>query len=200
MKAQPLREKLREATGAAIIDAAESVAAEEGVGGASIQAIAERAGTAVGTIYNHFRDKEELFAALFSRRREELYAAIDASAKRHAREAFPKQLEVFVRTVFEYFDGRRVFLRIAFENEQPQIVKGTDGRKRPAIQQLQDRAERVVRIGIRERRLRADSADLLAPLLVSLLRAVLVARNLDEKPFAPETERAVSLFLDGAAK
>jgi AcrR family transcriptional regulator len=197
---QPLREKLREATWSAIVDAAEYVAAEQGMAGASVQAIAERAGTAVGTIYNYFHDKDQLFDALFTRRKEELYSAIDAAAKRCAREPFERQLEAFVRSVFEYFDARRAFLRIAFEVEKPQIVKGADGRKRPAAQQLQERAERVVRVGLREKRLREDAADLLATLLVSIVRGVLIARNLDDRPFLAETERVVSLFLGGAGK
>ena len=200
MKPQPLREKLREATAVAIVEAAEQVAAEQGVAGASVQAIAERAGTAVGTLYNHFPDKEGLFDALFSRRREELYAAIDASARKYAGEPFEVQLEGFVRSVFDHFDARRTFLRIALEAEKPQIVKGDDGRRRPAMQQLQDRAERVVRIGLREKRLRPEGADMLSTVLVSLIRAVLVLRNLDDAHFGPETARVVSLFLNGAAK
>jgi AcrR family transcriptional regulator len=199
MGTQLLRTRLREATWTAIVDAAEEVAADEGVRDASIQAIADRAGTAVGTIYNYFRDRDGIFAALFARRREELYSAIDASARRHARAPFERQLEVFVRTVFEYFDGRRSFVRICLESERPPVVRGDDGRRRPAMQQLQERAERIVRIGIRERRVKDDGARLLAPFLVSLIRATLVARNIDDRPFAPETERVVSFFLRGAA-
>jgi AcrR family transcriptional regulator len=198
MGAQLLRDRLREATWSAIVDAAEEVAGDEGVGEASIQAIADRAGTSVGTIYNYFRDRDGLFEALFTRRREELYAAIDASARRHAGEPFEQQLEAFVRAVFEYFDGRRAFLRICQE-AKPQVVREDAGRRRPAMQQLQDRAERIVRIGIRERRLKDDGAKLLAPFLVSLIRATLVARNIDDRPSAPETERVVSFFLRGAA-
>jgi AcrR family transcriptional regulator len=200
-KPQPLREKLRAATGQAILEAAESVAAEEGVAGASLQAIAQRAGTAVGTIYNYFPDKHELFEALFSRRREELFEAIDASAKEHARAPFERQLEAFVQAVFDHFDARRAFLRIALEAEKPQVVKGVDGRKQPAMRQLQERAERVVRAGVRERVLREKSdTEFLVTVLVAIVRAVLIMRNLDERPIGPETQRAVSLFLRGAAR
>jgi AcrR family transcriptional regulator len=200
MKAQALRDRLRETTWIALLDAAEEVAADEGVSGASIQAIAGRAGTAVGTVYNYFHDRTGLLRALFSRRSDELYAAIDASTRRHVRDPFERQLEVFVRTVFAYFDGRRAFVRICLEAQRPQIVRDDDGRKRPAMQQLQDRAERIVRIGVRDQRLRADGAGLMASFLVSVIRAVLVARNLDEQPFEPETERVVSFFLQGAAR
>jgi AcrR family transcriptional regulator len=202
MKTQPLRVKLREATWNAILEAAEQVAAEEGSGNASLQAIAERAGIAVGTIYNYFDDKLKLFDALFERRREELYAAIDDASKTHARAPFAEQLVAFVGAVFTYFDVRRPFLRIALEADSSRAMVASEkgNGKHPAMQQLQERAERVVRIGVREKRLREDGADLLATVLVSIVRGVLVVRAQSDRPFSPETERVVSLFLDGAAK
>jgi AcrR family transcriptional regulator len=202
MKIQPLRLKLREATGTAILEATEAVAAEEGFASASLQAIAERAGIAVGTIYNYFQDKNELIDALTTRRREELCEAIDLAAKEHAREPFGAQLEAFVRAVFTHFDGRRAYLRIALESAplRSHIVKGADGSKHPAMQQLQERAERIVRIGVREKKLRDESVDLLATVLVAIVRGVLIVRSQGELPFAPETARVVSLFLSGAGK
>jgi AcrR family transcriptional regulator len=202
MKTQPLRLKLREATSNAILEAAEEVAAREGTASASLQDIAERAGIAVGTIYNYFDDKVVLFDALFALRRAELYDAIDEAAKQHARDPFGPQLDAFVRAVFAFFDERRTFLRIALEFEalRPQVVKAKGGGKQPSMQQLQDRAERVVRIGLREKELRDGDADLLATVLVSVVRGVLVMRASTDKPFALETERVVSLFLKGAGK
>lgn len=200
MKVQPLRVQIREATWRAILDAAEAVAAAEGASNASLQAIAERAGVAVGTIYNHFQDKEELLAALFARRREELYAEIDRTTKAHVREPFAEQLDAFVATVFEYFDSRRAFLRLAVESEKPAIVKGEDGRRHPAMRQLHDRAERIVRIGLREKKLRDGEPPLLAAVLVSIVRGVLILLAHGDQPFASETKRVVSLFLHGAAR
>jgi AcrR family transcriptional regulator len=198
MSIQPLRVKLREATGLAILDAAEQIAAEAGLPSASLQAIAERAGVAVGTIYNYFPDRQELFAALFKRRREELSAAIDETTKKHAKEPFAAQLEAFVNGVFTHFDRHRPYLRIALDS-QP-IVTEDDGKKRPAMQQLQERAARIVRLGVREKRLRDVEVELLATVLVSIVRGVLLMRAHRDEPFAPETARVVSLFLDGAGK
>src|ERR1700722_5610448 len=92
MKTQPLRLTLREATANAILEAAEHVAARGGLSNVSLQAIAEQAGVAVGTIYNYYEDKPALFDALFTRRREELFSAIDAATKQHGREPFARQL------------------------------------------------------------------------------------------------------------
>jgi AcrR family transcriptional regulator len=202
MKVQPLRAQLREATWRGILDAAEDVAAAEGPRGASLQAIAERAGVAVGTIYNYFQDKDELFEALFARRREELYAEIDRTMRTHAGEQFAQQLEAFVASVFEYFDSRRAFLRLALESEKlrPQVIRGKDGRKHPAMQQLLESAERIVRIGQREKKLRETDAPLLASVLVSIVKGLLVMMAYGERPLSSETQRVVSLFLHGAAK
>ncbi len=202
MKVQPLRVQLREATWRAILDAAEAVVAAEGASKASVQAIAERSGVAVGTIYNYFRDKDGLLEAIFARRREELYAEIDRVDKAHDREPFVQQLEAFVAAVFAHFDSRRTFLRLAVESEKvrPAVVKGKDGRKHPALQQLQECAERIVRIGLREKALRESDVPLLASVLVSIVKGVLVLRAHGEEHFASETQRVVSLFLRGAAK
>ena len=56
----------------AILDAAEAVFAERGFHGARIQDIAERARTAVGTVYNHFEDKDDVLGALLEKRSEEM--------------------------------------------------------------------------------------------------------------------------------
>ncbi len=199
MNAPTLRERFREATSTAILDAAEEVAAVGGMPAASLQTIAQSAGVAVGTIYNHFEDREALFAALFARRRAELLATLDTSMKNEA--GFEAQLDAFVRTVFTYFDARRTFLRLALESEsfRPPVRK-PDGRTEPAMQQLLLRAERVVRAGVREKRLRTEAADLGAIVLVAIVKGVLHARLHGPKTFVEETERVLSLFLQGAGK
>jgi AcrR family transcriptional regulator len=199
MKAQPLRVTLREATGSAIIDAAERVAASGGLSGANLQAIADQAGVAVGTIYNYFADKDGLFEALFKRRREEMFVTIDAATKQYRSEPFAAQLDAFLRAVFGFFDLRRDFLRIAIEAERIG-VKGEDTKRGPAMQQLQERAERIIRIGVREKQLRDHPPDLLATILVSIVRGVFATRAHLEQAFAPEAERVASIFLQGAGK
>lgn len=202
MKLRPLRERLRESTWAAILDAAEDVAASEGLPAASLQAIAQRAGIAVGTIYNYFHDRQELFAALFTRRREELFDYIETEAKRHANGSFQEQLTAFVRAVFTHFDARRTFLRIALEAEQvrPAVVKGIDGKRRTSMQQLLTHAERILRVGAREKRVKEDKSNVHAMVLVSILKGILITRVDHEAPFAAETENVVSLFLHGVSR
>ncbi|MFB0951680.1 MAG: helix-turn-helix domain-containing protein, partial [Rhodospirillales bacterium] len=47
-----------------ILDAARQIFEEDGIEGASIRAIAKKAGYTPGAIYFHFASKEEIYAAL----------------------------------------------------------------------------------------------------------------------------------------
>ena len=70
-----MRERFRREVATAIAAAAEAVFAEEGVHSAHVGHIAKRAGVAVGTLYNHFEDRDALLAALLRERGEELASA-----------------------------------------------------------------------------------------------------------------------------
>jgi AcrR family transcriptional regulator len=201
MRTQSLRERLRESTSAAILDAAEAVGAADGLGGLTLQAVAQRAGIAVGTIYNYFDDRRELIEALFSRRREELFTAMDQTAKGHAGERFEAQLDAFVRVVLKFFDSRRAYLRLALEaaDSEPALGKGGE-RRRAAMTQLTAHAERVLKVGAKEKRVREDGAHLHAVALVGMLKGVLYAHVASETTLESETAAIVGIFLHGVAK
>lgn len=61
--------KNAEQTRIAILDAAEELFAEKGIAPTTLEAISRAAGVTRGAFYWHFKDKSDLFAALFERRR-----------------------------------------------------------------------------------------------------------------------------------
>src|SRR6266480_7813304 len=61
------RERRRELTRNALLDAARHVFAQRGFSGASLEEIAETAGFTRGAIYKNFANKEELFFEVFER-------------------------------------------------------------------------------------------------------------------------------------
>lgn len=199
-KAPTLRDRLRETTSTAILEAAEQVAAQEGSANASLSAIAEKAGVAVGTIYNYFKDRDELFNALFAKRRTEYYEAIDVATRAHAREPFEQQLRGFLSGVFEYFDSHRAFLRICFEADNQARFHAKQGDAKPAAQQLHERAERIVKVGLKEKRLKEESSDAYAIVLSSIVRGYLMARQDDPRSYAGEVDRVMDIFLHGASR
>jgi AcrR family transcriptional regulator len=199
MSAHSLRARFKATVTGAILDAAEELAAEVGVPNTNLQAVAKRAGVAVGTIYNHFEDRSELFAELFARRREELYETLDAATKKAAGRGFDAQLETYVSTVFSYFDTRRAFLRLALEGHKPPPVRKAR-EAHNSMEQLTVRAERIVRAGIKEKKLRADAAELAPLFMTAAIRAVLIARADLPTPLVGETKRVIELFLKGTSR
>lgn len=59
-------------TQAALLDAAEGLFAEHGIGGATIADISSAAGCSIGAFYHHYRDKRSIQFALFERYAAEL--------------------------------------------------------------------------------------------------------------------------------
>lgn len=67
-----------------LLDAAESVFAERGFHGATLEQVAERAGYTRGALYWNFKDKDDLFAAVVERRSDERLGAIEEHRRRAA--------------------------------------------------------------------------------------------------------------------
>ena len=73
-------------TRAKLLDAAAALFVERGLQGASVEAIAERAGFTRGAFYSNFSTKEEVFTELLQDR---VYAAYRAMAERHLHDPEP---------------------------------------------------------------------------------------------------------------
>ena len=93
-------EARKAATRERIAAAALDQVAEGGYGSAGVQAVAARAGVAVGTVYRHFPSKAELFAEVFRRaaqRELEVVTEVAAADGRGARERCAAGVEAFCR-------------------------------------------------------------------------------------------------------
>lgn len=73
-----LRDETRAIFRAAVLDAAEEEFAQRGFEAARMQDVAKRARVAVGTVYNHFANKEDLLAELLRVRGDDMFAAFAA--------------------------------------------------------------------------------------------------------------------------
>jgi AcrR family transcriptional regulator len=62
------------------VDAARALLEAGGYGGASVQAVADRAGVSAGALYRHFESKAELFVEVFRDAARRDLAAVDAAA------------------------------------------------------------------------------------------------------------------------
>jgi len=190
-----LKDRFREETGEVVLAAAEQLFAQEGLHGASMAQIADRAGVAVGTLYNHFKDRETLLEALLDRRRGEMLDSIDQQLARLSKEPFARQLQGFLQVVFDYFEEHRAFLLIVFEH-------GSWKKCNETPRALYQRIEPLLRLGHREKALRPDTHQSFAVVLLGSVRATFLREKYGLAPLsAPDAVAAITdAFLRGAAR
>jgi AcrR family transcriptional regulator len=187
----------------AILDAAEAVFAESGFHGARIQDIAARARIAVGTVYNHFAQKDDVLKALLEERSEELLAELRAGDDAAA--PFPDRLHACVSRTLAYVDRHRAFFAIANEHG---LVAGSASpgarlEARPAEKAEKFRAvfRDVVEAGIRAGDLEPMDVDVLSRFLSGTMRAFVLSSLAGEgADVAAHATMTVDLFLHGASR
>jgi AcrR family transcriptional regulator len=194
---QSLRDRLREATNREILAAAERVFAEQGLDKASMAQIAERAGVAVGTLYNRFEDRDALLEAVLSDRRAELLEKLDRAAATAAGAAFRAQLVSFFATLFGHFDEHQAFLRLVLASEV-----GPREKRAQMSRALLERLEAILKRGQRDKSLRRDPGGTFAPFLLAAGKSIVHRADfgLPPLPNRESAEQLVTLFLEGAGR
>lgn len=80
MNALPRREQNRLTREKRILEAAQEIFASQGYSGATMDAVAARAGLTKPTLYQYFASKETLFAAMMAARRDDMLVAFEGRA------------------------------------------------------------------------------------------------------------------------
>lgn len=196
----PIRRNPRQgrarATVEAVLEAAAQILEARGLKGATTNAIAERAGVSVGSLYQYYPDKGALVLALYERHLEQLHAAMDACF----REAEGLPLEGAVRHLIAglvaLYQARPGLQRVLVE-EVPHL--GGDRRTREVEALLRARVQ-----GFLEARrdelghARPDlAASVIVPTVESLTHAAAREGRLLEAELLPELDRLVLGYLRG---
>lgn len=196
-RADRLKDRLKAVTRAAILEAAEDVFARDGITRARIDTIATRAGVSVGTIYNHIGDRDALFGAVLTLRRQEYLDGIERALDETEGEDVRVRLERLARTMLEHVDRHRGFFAIVLESaEGPRRAKPPE-----AVALLLEGIESVLRRGAKDGALRSELGRPEALLFAGMLRAAIRDRLADPRsPSAASWAGTIAaLFVDGAA-
>jgi AcrR family transcriptional regulator len=193
-----LRDRLREQTHAAILDAAERTVTDEGTALARIDAIAAAAGVSVGTLYNHFADRDALVAAVIEDRRRALLGYLT--------ELVDDQTSDFTSKIRRFFDvfaqaGARHGRFFAVVMGEQGGVRSWQCQREEMITAWFSLSRQLIEQGVREDVLRGDALDLHAILLMTLARTAMIGPLLPQKSLVvpPITSEAMAkFFLHGA--
>jgi AcrR family transcriptional regulator len=200
--ASPLRERLREETTRAILTAGEDVFAEAGLHAAKVEAIAERAGVSVGTLYNYFKDRDGLLSALVEERAKDVEALIQRSATPTA--LFADRLRGFLTQLFGFFreHGRFIKIVIAGEHYTPANDPACQAPLTASIMNaIRDQFRSLVDDAVVRGELRSDDSAMFPVFIMGIARGVAMW-SLRERGDIDEIETYVDaivrFFMQGA--
>jgi AcrR family transcriptional regulator len=199
-----LRERIRETTAQAILTAAEQVFADQGLHSAHMGDIAAAAGVSVGTLYNHFKDREALLVGLLEARRIELLARMDAAVRGAPEGGFREKLRALLLTMLSHAESHQKFFHILLQGEigrYQQTFPSACTMPADMMREVFSRIDRVMRHGAREGELRPELADLLPVLFMGMVRALAIRAVVlrTKTDFVAESDRLLDFFLQGAA-
>lgn len=169
-----------EASRGKILDAAAEIAGERGYEGTTINLISARSGLPASSIYWHFKDKDELIAAVIERSFERWIAALDTRVEmppdRTAEEWFHLAMQRTGAAIAEFPDYLRLGLLLILEQrpEEP-----TARRRFLAVRHVaMDRTRRLYSVLFAD--LGADDIESLVQLTIALADGLFVAQEAGE--------------------
>jgi len=200
---QTLRERHRSTTIETVLAAAEQVFADQGLHAAHMGEIASRAGVSVGTLYNHFKDREALLAGLMEARRAEMLSQLDEALRSAAGRSAVERLRVMVETMLLHKSRHRKFLQILlqgeigrYENTFPSACQMPGA----TLREIYSRIEKVVRQAVKDGLLRPDAESSAPMFLMGMVRSLAIRDAMREQQGDPIADAAelFDFFLQGA--
>jgi AcrR family transcriptional regulator len=172
----------------------------EGLPSVTMDRVAQEVGIAKGTIYLHYRDKQELLDDVKNSSLDPMIAKIDEI---FTGDALPeKKLQTYSLRYLAYFDERRDLFRILlYEREVTRVQSARYQSDR--YLHLVDGTARVIRDGIRKGIFReVDDARGVAAMFVEANLTIMNQRLVDESPRPVEDDAQLisDLFIRGLRK
>jgi AcrR family transcriptional regulator len=122
---QPLQERSRE-TVAVILEAAARILEERGLEGYNTNAVAERGGISVGSVYQYFPNKDALTLALITRFEEQILGAAQTAIAASEGKDLKTSLKLLIAGLLKAHDGRAPLNRI-LETEENRLRAASSG-------------------------------------------------------------------------
>jgi AcrR family transcriptional regulator len=172
---KPTQSRSRQSV-AAIVEASAQVLEEWGYKGATTNRIAKRAGVSVGTLYQYFRCKDEIFDALIEKESTAYLAAIERSVPR-----IKMPLDAAIRSLLEVgyaHHGMIVGIREVIRHTPAEFYEGRLQRVRTELHRIAVsflEAQKPLPAGL-------EDIDLTADILISMCEGMTLFSRIDSTP------------------
>jgi AcrR family transcriptional regulator len=182
-----------------ILSAAESIIAERGIQTARMEDIAAAAGVSVGTIYNHFVDREALVHALLDARRQDFTRIARQAMEATKGQPFETRLATYYRTMIAQFEAHRPLFALFVQHEVGQLQSG-EGLPASPFREIIDTAAALVNAGVKSGELDPEGSEVYPVLLLGMMRGLIAAALVrGVRVLAPVVPTLTRVFLRGAA-
>jgi TetR/AcrR family transcriptional regulator len=171
----------------------------EGLPSVTMDRVAQEAGIAKGTIYLHYKDKQELLDDVKNSSLDPMVTRMDEV---FASEASPdRKLQTYSQRYLQYFDERRDLFRILlYEREVVRVQSARYQGNR--YKHLVDQTARAIREGMKKRIFREVDDRSIAVMFVEANVAIMNQRLMTDspRPVEDDAQIIIDLFLSGLAR
>lgn len=170
----------------------------EGLDSVTMERVAQEVGIAKGTVYLHYRDKQELLDSVKESSLEPLTARIDQILSGNA--PAPKKLEAYALRYLTYFDENRDLFRILLYEREVMRTHGSRYRH-DRYRKLLNGVTKVIDDGIAEGVFRPTESRKVAAMFVDAVVAMVNQRLLADEsaPVEDDARLIADLLLHGLA-
>ena len=184
-----------------ILEAAEKIFAEKGFYNTTVAEIAGASGFAVGTIYQFFESKDQLYSAMLTEKLNIMYDEIQKAIGQEA--GLLRKIEVLVATSFRFVENNAEFCSIFVRGDHLSLSEGSKALRERMKGDYADHIafiEGVIREGIRTGELKKMDPHMMSATLLSIINSCAFRWLSASKEGALETNIpfVMDIFLEGA--
>ncbi len=181
-----------------IQDAVIRIMCRDGLRSVTMERVAQEVGIAKGTVYLHYRDKQQLLDDVKDSSLEPLRAKLEEVVR--SSDSAERKLHIYSLRYLTYFEEARDLFRILlYEREVTRVQSGRYQSDR--YRRNVERVATVIAAGIREKTFRAVDPKLVAAMFVDSIVAIVNQRLLSDQPAPVEEDAALiaDVFVRGIA-
>jgi AcrR family transcriptional regulator len=183
-----------------ILKEAEGVFAAKGFYKATVMEIAEASGFAVGTIYQYFSSKEELFSSLVTEKLEILYGGVRGAVA--GQQNALEKIRALVEANFLFVENNISFCNIFIRRGNASLAEGTADLREKMIADYLEHVgfiEAVIAEGVKSGILKQLDPRLMAFVLAGMINSFVMSwmKNLGRGSLCELTDTLLAVYLEG---